>query len=134
MSERLPTNFTLVLNDRFGGFELSPEALKRLGWSHHDRFLTLDISTRSDKSLVEVCKVLGPKASADGKPFALVDVPDSDIQYVRLREYDGRESLSIDEHAKALGNKATVLDAIRAVMATPLSDAEKLSVITTLLK
>lgn len=125
---------TFVLNPRYGGFELSDEARKLLNRSHGDRFLALEKNVRSDKELVRVCKELGAKASADNKPFELVYVDEPDIPYVRFSEYDGLEKLNIDEHAKSFGTQAKILDAIRAVMTTHLNDAEKLSIITTLLK
>lgn len=125
---------TFVLNPRYGGFELSDVALKRLRWCRDARFLVLEKDARSDQTLVRVCKELGATASADGKPFELVDVDASDIPYVRLSEYDGWESLVIDKQSKDLSNQAGILAAIRAIMETHMSDAEKLSVITTLLK
>jgi len=134
MSERFPTGVTLVLNTSYGGFKLSDAALKRLGWCRDERFLVLEINARSDPELVRVCKELGAKASADNEPFEFVDVAAADIPYVRLHDYDGWESLTIDEQAKNLGAQAGILSAVRAVVATNMSDAEKLSIITTLLK
>lgn len=125
---------TFVLNPRYGGFELSDAALKRLKWCRDARYLVLETDARSDPELVRVCKELGAKASADNMPFEFVDVAAADIPYVRLSDYDGWESLTIDEQANGLGNQAGTLAAIRAIMATHLSDAEKLAVITTLLK
>lgn len=125
---------TFVLNPRYGGFELSDEALKQLGWCRDARFLVLEKTARSDPKLVRVCKELGAKASTDDKPFELVYVDEPDIPYVRFSEYDGLEKLNIDEYAKANGTQAKILAAIRAVMTTQLNDAEKLTIITALLK
>lgn len=125
---------TFVLNPRYGGFELSDVALKRLGWCRDARYLVLETDARSDPELVRVCKELGAKASADGKPFEFVDVAASDIPYVKLSEYDGWESLAIDKQGKDLGNQAGILAAIHAIMATHMSDADKLFIIATLIK
>lgn len=125
---------TFVLNPSYGGFELSKKALNELGWSHYERFLVLETEARSNPELVRVCKKLGAKASADDKPFEFVDVAAADIPYVRLGDYDGWESLTIDEQARKLDKQSELLTAVRAVVATHLSDAEKISIITTLLK
>ena len=125
---------TFVLNPRYGSFELSYAALKRLGWCLDARYLVLETVARSDPKLVRVCKELGEKASADGKPFEFVVVAASDIPYVKLSEYDGWECLTIDKQGKDIDNQARILTAIRAIMTTHISDAKKLSIIATLIK
>ena len=126
---------TFVLNPTFGGFTLSDEAIKRLGWTRDERFLVLENDARSDPKLVRICKELGPLASSDGKPFTFVDVAYADVPFVKLSEYDGKESLTIDTNAKASATYAQIIDAARAVLACGnLSAAEKVSLITTILK
>jgi hypothetical protein len=129
---------TFVLNPEHSGFNLSEDALERLGWDPDDRFLPLEKDARSNPELVRVCEELGAAASAYNTPFSFVRVPKDALPYVRLREYDGLESLYIDKQAKMLGTEverlAGIHDAIRAVMTTHKSDAEKLSDIATLLE
>jgi hypothetical protein len=126
---------TFVLNNNYGGFTLSDEALKALGWHKHARYLVLETDARSDPELVRVCKKLGARASEDGKPFTFVEVASSDIPFVTLSEYDGIESLTIDTNAKASATYAQIIDAARAVLACDyMSAADKVSLITTILK
>ncbi len=126
---------TFVLNTHFGGFQLSDEALKRLGWGRDSAFLGLDIESRSNPELVRVCKELGRRASSDGKAFDLVVVDRSDAPFVKFHEYDGAESIEIDTAAKECAAQTKCITAVRAVLAcTTLSDSEKLTLITTIFK
>ena len=126
---------TFVLNPRFGGFQLSNAALKSLGWHRDERFLVLETDARSNPELVRVCKELGPHASADGKPFTFVDVASADIPFVKFSEYDGIESLTIDTNAKHRVAHEQIISAARAVLScSHLSDSEKITLITTILK
>ena len=126
---------TFVLNPSFGGFSLSDEALRLLKWHKHARYLVLETDVRSNRELVRVCKKLGARASEDGKSFKFVDVASSDVPFVKLSEYDGMESLTIDTNAKASATYAKAIDAARAVLACGnLSADEKVSLITTILK
>jgi hypothetical protein len=126
---------TFVLNNYYGGFCLSDEALKALGWHNYARYLVLETDARSNPELVRVCKKLGARASSDGKPFTFVEVASEDVPFVTLSEYDGMESLTIDTNAQASFTYAKIIDATRAVLACGnLSAAEKVTLITTILK
>ena len=127
---------TFVLyTGRYGGFSLSDAALKKLGWCRDARYPVLENDVRSKLELVSVCKELGPRASEDGKPFTFVEVASADVPFVKLSEYDGMESLTIDTNAKASATYVKVIDAARAVLACGnLSADEKVAVLTTLLK
>lgn len=132
----MATMATFVFNDRsYGGFSLSDEALELLGLPHDARYLDLETDARSNPEIVRVCKELGPRASEDGKPFTFVEVASADVPFVKLSEYDGMESLTIDTNAKASATYVKVIDAARAVLACGnLSADEKVAVLTTLLK
>ena len=129
------TMATFVLYDgSYGGFTLSDEALELLGWPHDARYLVLETDVRSNRELVRVCKKLGARASEDGKSFKFVDVASSDVPFVTLSEYDGAESLTIDHNAKARAEQASLIQMARHVLACNMSAAEKVAVLTTLLK
>lgn len=126
---------TFVLTQNYSGFCLSSEALKELGWHKDQRYLVLEADARSDPELVRVCKKLGPRASEDGKPFKFEEVAIADIPFVTLSEYDGWESLTIDTNAKHRAAQEQIISATRAVLScSHLSDTEKLSLITIILK
>ncbi len=123
----------IVLNPRFGGFQLSKAAINRLGWSEYDSYVELTVEARSNPDLVRVCRELGPRASDYNKPFELVEVSADDLPFVTFSEYDGAESIVIDQAAKQLAQKEQVLSAIRAVLVCPGMSAEAMiSVIKTI--
>lgn len=128
---------TFVLNTDYCGvgFTLSYAALKRLGWHRDARYPVLDIDMRSNPELVRVCKELGSRASADGKPFTFVDVASADIPFVKLTTYDGIEFLTIDNKEKQRAAQEQIISATHAVLTcSHLSDTEKISLLKTILK
>ena len=87
----------VVINNCFGGFDLSTEALDYLEDKFglqviRDRYGSYleDNLERHDPRLVEVVEVLGEKASASCSRLVIEEV--SSPMY-RIEEYDGRESI-----------------------------------------
>jgi hypothetical protein len=124
----------IVLYPRYGGFRLSKAAINRLGWSEYDAFVELTVEARSNPDLVRVCRELGPRASNDNKPFELDEVSADDLPFVTFEEYDGVESIVINQIAKQHAKNERVLSAIRGVLVCPGMSAEAMvSVIKTII-
>ncbi len=93
----------IVLSGNNGGFYLSRRAMKLLqerGWKGSEYGSPFTTESRSDPTLVEVCRELGKDAAADDVPFNIVEVPQEDLPFVVLQEYDGVESLEVLDSAK----------------------------------
>lgn len=124
----------IVLNPGFGGFQLSEAAINRLGLSEYDSYVDLTVDERSNPDLVRVCRELGQRASSYNMPFKLVEVSADDLPFVKFSEYDGVESITIDQAAKQLAQKEQVISDILAVLGRPGMSAEAMiSVIKTII-
>jgi len=88
----------IVYNGCFGGFSLSPEAV-RLGksisdsdeWKEVDERYGYFEGPRHDETLVKVVEQLGKKAGGDVASLRICELPDG-TEY-RIDEYDGNESV-----------------------------------------
>jgi hypothetical protein len=81
----------IVINDVYGGYELSKEAYKKLGlkWDGYgDAF----IDDRANPKLVDVVEKLGDSASGDFSRLKIVEIP-YDVEW-EIEEYDGKEWVS----------------------------------------
>jgi len=106
----------IVINEDYGGFGLSDEAIERLfflkGWhavkEDRDSGITIfykdsiDESNyfdvyeleRDDKELVQVIREFGEKANSKYSSLKIVSIPD-DVKW-HISEYDGREHVAED--------------------------------------
>ncbi len=75
----------VVLNNCYGGFGLSDEAIEMLG---SDRPYDLD---RTDPKLVEVVEKLGLRANGPLADLRVVDIPEN-VEYY-IDDYDGIETI-----------------------------------------
>ena len=92
--------YKVVINNCYGGFSISKQALKRLkelkkakGWdvSELDTYIDYDDRiTRHDEDLIKVVEELGSKASG---MCASVKVYELAYPIYRIEEYDGFESI-----------------------------------------
>jgi hypothetical protein len=80
----------VVISQNYGSFEFSDEAI-RLGakLTNNDNWLEM-VKDRSDRTLVEVVKRLGKKATkGDYSSLKIVTIPD-DVKW-EIKDYDGAE-------------------------------------------
>lgn len=75
----------IVINQCFGGFGLSEDALSDLNLDSH---WDLD---RSDPRLVEVVERMGVKANGNHSELRVVEIPDG-VEWT-IHDYDGLESI-----------------------------------------
>lgn len=83
MSESQAT-IKVVINNCYGGFGLSEEALKKLGVES-----CFDIMDRSDPKLVAVVEEMGDAANDMHSRLKIVEIP-SNVEWI-LMEFDGNE-------------------------------------------
>ena len=88
-----------VINNCFGGFELSDEANKMLNGFTVDQYGYNDYSMRSDSDLIEVVEKLGDKANGTYSELKVVEVPDNITDWM-ITDYDGLETLYVVENGK----------------------------------
>lgn len=84
----------IVINNCFGGFSLSPLAVKKLAELQGKKclFYELDPEDRRDKFLIQVVEELGYKADGISANLKIVEIPDG-IDYT-IEEYDGKEHIA----------------------------------------
>lgn len=78
----------VVINDCYGGFDLSETALKMLGVKYAFKF-NLD---RANPKLVEVVEKLGEEANGPCASLRVIEIPD-DVKEWYIDEYDGVETI-----------------------------------------
>lgn len=87
----------IVINDCFGGFGLSKQAIKEYlklkGIKESDDFWDNDIE-RDDKDLVAVVKKLKDEASGNYADLKIVEIPDG--MKWHIHDYDGKEHVAED--------------------------------------
>jgi hypothetical protein len=91
----------LVLNDCFGGFELSIAAYKVMGVAYtiDARNTTLlyasenfnNSNKRNDPRLIEAVEKLGVDANGKYAKLKIIEIPDG--SYFHIQEYDGMENI-----------------------------------------
>jgi hypothetical protein len=89
----------IVINTRFGGFDLSWEAIAKLKEKYHQHGLTfpedfdsmVPYDQRSNPFLVQVVEELGPDAASSCAKFAIIDLPPG--THYQIQDYDGQESI-----------------------------------------
>lgn len=75
----------LVVNECYGGFELSEKAREMLGVNPYD-------IERNDPKLVQIVEELGEKASGSFANLQVVEIPDEATDF-DISEYDGVETV-----------------------------------------
>ena len=81
----------IVINNRYGGFGLSDEAIKmynQLTGLKIIKFSYRNIS-RDDPNLVKIVETLGPKSNGKYADLKIVQIPE-DVDW-EIQEYDGTE-------------------------------------------
>jgi hypothetical protein len=63
----------IVINNRFGGYNVSPAARESMGFLHGTN---VDLE-RNDPKLVECVETLGSEANGRGAELIVVEIPDS---------------------------------------------------------
>lgn len=89
----------VVYNDKYGGFGLSPEAIKRYCELSNKDIQTVDECSieRHDPILVQVVRELGDKANANYADLKIFKIPG--CEYI-IDEYDGWETVEYPEKKK----------------------------------
>ncbi|PNX47175.1 MAG: hypothetical protein BV459_05000 [Thermoplasmata archaeon M11B2D] len=85
----------VVINKCFGGFSLSPLAMKRMAEMQGNAdsvSLNKRPKNRSDPILVAVVEELGNAANGEYAKLSVVEIPD-DVEYT-IEEYDGMEHIA----------------------------------------
>jgi len=83
----------VVVNKRYGGFDLSNKAILRMQELGSTVTLTDYYSIpRDDKLLVQVVKELGAEANGSNANLLIVEIP-SDVEW-EIDEYDGFEKIN----------------------------------------
>jgi hypothetical protein len=94
-----PETFKIVINNCFGGFDLSDEAIamfrERKGIADTERPTYADELARDDIDLIAVVEALGGKANTQYSEWKVVEVP----MWLKekgwtIEEYDGREYIA----------------------------------------
>lgn len=78
----------IVINKCYGGFELSEEVTKELGYRECDDSLTV----RTDPRLIKKIKEKQPGVSGEFAKLAVVTIPDEATDWM-IHDYDGMESI-----------------------------------------
>ena len=79
----------IVINNNYGGFGLSKEALALFN-ERSGAVVTWDFNIkRNDPILVEIVEQLGEAADGDFAELKVIEIPD-DVQW-QIEEYDGNE-------------------------------------------
>jgi len=79
----------VVINDCYGGFGLSPQAIKRLAELNAKTGRDIE---RNDPKLIQVIEELGEMAYGSFAKLKIIEIPD-DIEW-EIEEYDGNEWVS----------------------------------------
>lgn len=83
----------IVLNGCYGGFfEVSHEAMKKLGYDNLDYDLMFSDDFRTDPKLVELVKEDSKFASGPGSELYIATIPENAIDW-RIEKYAGVETL-----------------------------------------
>ena len=88
-------NIEFVINVNYGGFVLSKEAYDELEIEWDGYGMKYANSGRADPKLLNVIKQLGEKAS-NFSEFEIVEIPTKMIFSAFLKNYDGKESLTVN--------------------------------------
>lgn len=86
----------VVINDCYGGFSLSQEAIdayKKLAGITDDVWYDREVE-RDDPYLIKVVKELGPRANGSCASLKIVEIP-GDVSW-HIAEYDGNEWVAED--------------------------------------
>lgn len=100
----------ILINTCYGGFGFSKQFLETYELKaaergvesllNTDKYTWDTIKVRSDPLILEVFEELGSQASSDA--FAKLktkEILESDLEFVKIEEYDGKESIQIDPGA-----------------------------------
>jgi hypothetical protein len=79
----------IVINNCYGGFGLSQEALIELKSSIRKANPFYDRNNRDSLKLIEVVEKLGSRANGEHAKLKVIEIPD-DVEYT-IEEYDGAE-------------------------------------------
>lgn len=83
----------IVINDCYGGFGLSEEALKLYN-ENRDQPVEYDGDIkRDDKKLVKIVEELGDKANGDHAKLTIVEIPSVFRDVYTISDYDGVEDV-----------------------------------------
>lgn len=88
------THFEIVINNKFGGFNLSAE-----GSFYYTKLSKCAFTTsisRDDKDLIQTVRDLGDKANSSVSRLKIVFIPIEFKNFYTIEEYDGIESVSIE--------------------------------------
>lgn len=99
MDQKVEETFTVVYNDCYGGFGMSPFALneynKRL-LEHEEPLKDIYSPLRDDKILIDLCKEFGDKVNDKCSKLTLKSFPIQYESFLEWNDYDGKESVSVD--------------------------------------
>jgi len=87
----------VVINDCFGGFSLSDEAILRyaeLKNNGEDKYFSDRDIPRDDKTLIKVIRELGVKANGMCADLKILEIPEN-VKW-HISEYDGNEHIAED--------------------------------------
>lgn len=114
----------IMYNACYGGFSVSKEAwlsyLDLNGYVYCRHYLKRDID-RSDPSMIEIVKQLGPKANGKYADIQIQSVPIKYADYIEIGEYDGYESVHVNFDKYKLGtiqkilHDADIIDKMQAI-------------------
>ena len=86
----------IVLNRSYGGFSLSPQVIEFLALRGKGGMRTYSKIDRTDPDLIAAVETLGDGCVTWTADLAIVEIPDG-TDYV-IKEYDGKEWVSVDPH------------------------------------
>lgn len=78
----------IVINECYGGFGLSEEVAKELGYGKYDDSLTV----RTDPRLIKKIEEKQPGVSGEFAKLVVVTIPDEATDWM-IHDYDGMESI-----------------------------------------
>jgi len=95
LKEHQDDEIEIVLNTNFGGFALSKDACKKLGWDGKEckyEFNSKFEKNRSNPELIKVVKEMGEN-SGEHSVLSIKKIKVSNIFGVYIHNYDGQESI-----------------------------------------
>lgn len=88
--------YRVVYNDRYGGFDLSKEALKQYNLKSLKNIEYADYIERDDPVLIELVETMGEDVNSYYSKLKIMEFPYKFKDFLNWNEYDGKEYMSIN--------------------------------------
>ena len=124
----------VMYNSCYGGFYLSEEAINEYNKTHDVKICEYS-DNRTDKDLIQICRNLGVNCNTDISYIKYAKIHKKYECYIRIYDYDGKESIKIDynkykfEEIKTLINDLNISNNDLRMKIKDIIDLEDIKVI-----